>query len=95
MFEQQNNDEVTLADIQREVKCIREEIRGGIKSTQDGAKIRHERALSFNAMAIAAAIIILGCSAFITEWWQGFFLVAFGLGWFIYFRRRFFRVGKH
>lgn len=85
---------MTLADIQNEIKSMRKEVKKDTESMEDTAKICYERSLNFSAMAVAVAITLLGCSVLITQSWQAIFLIAFGFGCFIYFRRRFSRVGK-
>jgi len=65
MSEEQNNDNVTLADIQDEIKSMREEVQSEIESLKHTAKIHHERALTYSGVSVAAGVTCLGAGMLI------------------------------
>jgi len=81
MSEEQNNDNVTLADIQDEIKSMRNE-----------AKRQHAETAIMSGLGVAGAICFLGISILVTaqasphwRWFDAYFFVAVGFGFVVYF----------
>lgn len=80
MSEEQNNDNVTLADIQDEIKSMREE-----------AKTQHKQTAIMSGLGVGGAICFLGISILVTvqasphwRWFHAYFFIALGFGLVVY-----------
>lgn len=83
MSEKQNEDNVTLGSIWKEIKSMRKE-----------AKIQHWQAAIISGMGVAGAICFLGISTWVAtalspdwQWFDSLFFILLGVGLLAYFGR--------
>lgn len=77
MSGEQNTEEVALSDILTEIRSVKQEIQKESKFTSN-----------MTGLGVAAAVVLLGSSFFMTRCWQGVTLIGVGAIFFCIFFRR-------